>query len=169
MLIKNELGGFNMGLWEFLNKLERLPGSTMGVATAYGITSPVADQVRRATAQVDKKICQYCGKEVALTEKVCPHCGKELGYIPEYKAYKVIVGTGVSAAAKAAAATAYGITSPVANAAGKVWGIATPIANAVATKYGITSPNTDTEIRATARKVEKATIEADVIATDKEK
>ena len=146
-----------MGIWDFLNKLERLPGSTMGVATAYGIISPVADQVRRATARVDKKICQYCGKEVALTEKVCPHCGKELGYVSENKAQKAIAGTAVAMA---------GAKAVMAAGAKVVGGTAT---NAVATKYGITSPNTDTEIRATLRKVEKATIEANVIATDKEK
>ena len=98
-----------------------------GIVTAYGIPSPSADQLRRATVQVDKKICQYCGKEVALTEKVCPHCGKELGYIPENKAQKVAAIPFGSAAVSAAAATAYGIPSPA--------------ANAVATKYGITSPS----------------------------
>lgn len=153
-----------MGIWKFLSKLERLPGSTMGVATAYGIISPVADQVRRATTQDDKKICQYCGKEVALIEKVCPHCGKELGYVPENKAQKVIAGT--AAAMAGAAAVAAGAKAVMVAGAKVVGGTA---ANAVATKYGITSPNTDAGIRATARKVEKATIEADVIATDKEK
>ena len=77
-----------MGIFAMFKELEKkgvIP-TTMAAATAYGIPGPasaVASALQH-THQNDKKLCQYCTKEVDLEEKTCPHCGKDLGYISEH-------------------------------------------------------------------------------------
>ena len=62
-----------------------LPFLFKGIATAYGIPSPVVRQVTENTKE-SEKLCCYCGAKVALEDKFCSKCGKELGYIKEHEA-----------------------------------------------------------------------------------
>lgn len=67
-----------MGLFNILKNIKPVPGA--GVATAYGITIPIAKAVA-GIAKEGKKLCQFCGAEINLEYKFCPQCGKELGYL----------------------------------------------------------------------------------------
>lgn len=67
-----------MGLFNILKNIKPVPGA--GVATAYGITIPVAKSVV-GLAKEGKKLCQFCDAEINLEHKFCPQCGKELGYL----------------------------------------------------------------------------------------
>ena len=83
-----------MGFFNIINKIlsDDKPKkiSPMSIATAYGITAPMANKivnnVVKNRSKNGKKICRYCGEEIDLEDKFCSKCGKELGYIKENEA-----------------------------------------------------------------------------------